>query len=115
MMSNRIEQTAIASVAPATPVTPRKPAQSALGVCAAEGARVELDEHSPVVQGFLKETPLARIITVDGCADVAVFLGSDMSSSIAGHVIPVDDGNNLCRLPRWSPPRRRRSRTASLE
>jgi enoyl-[acyl-carrier-protein] reductase (NADH) len=50
-----------------------------------------------------------------GRIDVAVFLGSDMSSSITGHVIPVDGGNNLCRLPRWEPPRRRKTRTTSLE
>jgi 3-oxoacyl-[acyl-carrier protein] reductase len=85
------------------------------GMTPIDETRVELDEELPIVKGFLDETPLARIITVDECADVAVFLGSDMSSSITGHVIPVDGGNNLCRLPRWSPPRRRKSEATPLE
>jgi 3-oxoacyl-[acyl-carrier protein] reductase len=85
------------------------------GMKPTDETHVEFDEESPIAQGFLDETPLARIITVDECADVAVFLGSDMSSSITGHVIPVDGGNNLCRLPRWSPPRRRRSQPTPRE
>jgi 3-oxoacyl-[acyl-carrier protein] reductase len=85
------------------------------GMTPIDETRVELDEELPIVKGFLDETPLARIITVDECADVAVFLGSDMSSSITGHVIPVDGGNNLCRLPRWSPPRRRKSEATPIE
>jgi 3-oxoacyl-[acyl-carrier protein] reductase len=85
------------------------------GMTPIDETRVELDEELPIVKGFLDETPLARIITVDECADVAVFLGSDMSSSITGHVIPVDGGNNLCRLPRWGPPRRRKSEATPLE
>jgi NAD(P)-dependent dehydrogenase (short-subunit alcohol dehydrogenase family) len=85
------------------------------GLKPTDETHVELDMESPVVQGFLNETPLDRIITVDECADVAVFLGSDMSSSITGHVIPVDGGNNLCRLPRWSPPRHRSNETTSPE
>ena len=85
------------------------------GMKPTDETHVEFDEELPIVQGFLDETPLARIVTVDECADVAVFLGSDMSSAITGHVIPVDGGNNLCRLPRWSPPRRRKSETTSPE
>jgi 3-oxoacyl-[acyl-carrier protein] reductase len=82
------------------------------GMKPTDDTHVEFDEDLPIVQGFLDETPLARITTVDECADVAVFLGSDMSSAITGHVIPVDGGNNLLRLPRWSPPRRRTNKTA---
>jgi 3-oxoacyl-[acyl-carrier protein] reductase len=85
------------------------------GMKPTDETHVEFDEELPIVQGFLDETPLARITTVDECADVAVFLASDMSSAITGHVIPVDGGNNLCRLPRWSPPRRRASKTTSPE
>ena len=85
------------------------------GLKPTDETHVEIDEDSPIVQGFLDETPLARIITVDECADVAVFLASDMSSSITGHVIPVDGGNNLLRLPRWTPPRRRKDPTGSPE
>ena len=85
------------------------------GLKPTDETHVEIDEDSPIVQGFLDETPLARIITVDECADVAVFLASDMSSSITGHVIPVDGGNNLLRLPRWTPARRRKDPTGSPE
>jgi 3-oxoacyl-[acyl-carrier protein] reductase len=70
-------------------------------------ARVEIDEEAPIAQAFLDETPLARIITVDECADVALFLASELSSSITGQVLPVDGGNHLCRLPSFGPPRRR--------
>ena len=79
------------------------------GMVPVDEARVEIDEELPIAQGFLDETPLARIITVDECADVALFLASDLSSSITGQVIPVDGGNHLCRLPSFGPaPRRRR-------
>jgi 3-oxoacyl-[acyl-carrier protein] reductase len=70
-------------------------------------ARVELDEEVPIAQAFLDETPLARITTVDECADVALFLASNLSSSITGQILPVDGGNHLCRLPNFAPPRRR--------
>ena len=77
------------------------------GMTPIDEARVEIDEEAPIAQGFLDETPLARIITVDECADVALFLASDLSSSITGQVIPVDGGNHLCRLPSFGAPRRR--------
>jgi 3-oxoacyl-[acyl-carrier protein] reductase len=82
------------------------------GMKPTDDTHVEFEEGLPIVEGFLDETPLARIITVDECADVALFLASDLSSSITGHVIPVDGGNNLLRLPRWGPPRRRRDEIA---
>jgi 3-oxoacyl-[acyl-carrier protein] reductase len=85
------------------------------GMKPTDETHVEFDEELPIVRGFLDETPLGRITTVDECADVAVFLGSDMSSAVTGHVIPVDSGNNLCRLPRWSTPRWRESETTPLE
>jgi 3-oxoacyl-[acyl-carrier protein] reductase len=78
------------------------------GMKQVDEARVEIDEELPIAQGFLDETPLARIITVDECADVALFLASHLSSSITGQVIPVDGGNHLCRLPSFGPPPRRR-------
>jgi len=77
------------------------------GMTPIDEARVEINEEAPIAQAFLDETPLARIITVDECADVALFLASDLSSSITGQVIPVDGGNHLCRLPSFGPPRRR--------
>jgi 3-oxoacyl-[acyl-carrier protein] reductase len=70
--------------------------------------RVELDESVPIAQAFLDETPLARITTVDECANVALFLASDLSSPITGQVIPVDGGNHLARLPNFSPRKRRK-------
>lgn len=78
------------------------------GMTPVDEARVEIDEEVPIAAAFLDETPLERIITVDECADVALFLASDMSSSMTGQVIPVDGGNHLCRLPSFGPPRRGR-------
>jgi NAD(P)-dependent dehydrogenase (short-subunit alcohol dehydrogenase family) len=77
------------------------------GMKPVDEARVELDEAAPIAQAFLDETPLARITTVDECADVALFLASDLASSITGQILPVDGGNHLCRLPNFGPPRRR--------
>jgi 3-oxoacyl-[acyl-carrier protein] reductase len=72
-----------------------------------DDARVEVDESLPLAAGFLEETALDRIITVDECADVALFLASDLSASITGTVMPVDGGNHLARLPNFGPRRRR--------
>jgi len=77
------------------------------GMKPVDDARVEIDESLPLAQAFLDETPLARVITVDECADVAVFLASDLASAITGQVIPVDGGNHLARLPNFGPRRRR--------
>ncbi|MBW2419559.1 MAG: SDR family oxidoreductase [Deltaproteobacteria bacterium] len=71
-------------------------------------SQVALDEEAPIAKAFLDETPLARITTVDECADVAVFLASDMSSAMTGQIIPVDGGNHLARLPNFGPPKRRK-------
>ena len=79
------------------------------GMKPVDESRVELDESVPIAQAFLDETPLARITTVDECADVALFLASDLSSSMTGQVIPVDGGNHLCRLPNFGPAPRRRN------
>ena len=72
------------------------------GMTPIDDARVEI-EDTPVGRGFIHETPLGRITTVDDCADVAVFLASDLSASITGQVIPVDCGNHLMRLPDAAP------------
>jgi 3-oxoacyl-[acyl-carrier protein] reductase len=77
------------------------------GMTPIDDSHVEIDEDSPIAQAFLDETPLARIITVDECADVAVFLASDLSAAVTGLVIPVDGGNHLTTFPRFGPPRRR--------
>ena len=63
-----------------------------------------------IAKGFLEETALDRIVTVDDCADVAIFLASDLSSSITGTIMPVDGGNHLARLPNFGPRRRRTNR-----
>ena len=62
-------------------------------------ARVNLPDTATIAQAFIEETPLRRFTTVDDCADVAVFLASDLSGSMTGQVIPVDNGNHLMRLP----------------
>ncbi len=79
------------------------------GMTPIDEARVEINEEAPIAQAFLDETPLARIITVDECADAALMLASSLSSSITGQVIPVDGGNHLCRLPGFGPAPRRRN------
>ena len=77
------------------------------GMTPTDDSHVEIDEELPIAQAFLEQTPLARIITVDECADVAVFLASDLSTAITGHVIPVVGGNHLTTFPSFGPPRRR--------
>ncbi len=79
------------------------------GMKPTDEARVEMDDSLPIAEAFLDETPLERVTTVDECADVALFLASDMSSAITGQVIPVDGGNHLCRLPNFGPPRSART------
>ena len=62
-------------------------------------ARVELPDDNPTARGFIEQTPLARITTVDDCADVTLAVASDLFADITGQVIPVDGGNHLLRLP----------------
>ena len=62
-------------------------------------ARVELPEDSPSAKAFIEQTPLARITTVDDCADVTLAVASDLFGDITGQVIPVEGGNHLLRLP----------------
>jgi 3-oxoacyl-[acyl-carrier protein] reductase len=69
------------------------------GMVPIDDARVDIRDDNPIAKAFIDETPLGRITTVDDCADVAVFLASDLSASMTGQVIPVDCGNHLMRLP----------------
>lgn len=62
-------------------------------------ARVDLTEKSVLADAFAAESALGRVTSVDDCADVAVFLAGDLSASVTGHIIPVDNGNCLMRLP----------------
>ena len=62
-------------------------------------ARVEIPDDNPTAAGFIEQTPLGRITTVDDCADVTLVVASDLFSDITGQVIPVDGGNHLLRLP----------------
>ena len=62
-------------------------------------ARVEISDDNPTAAGFIEQTPLGRITTVDDCADVTLAVASDLFSDITGQVIPVDGGNHLLRLP----------------
>ena len=59
------------------------------GMTPTDDSHVEIDEELPIAQAFLDQTPLARIITVDECADVAVFLASDLSTYMSGEVVSV--------------------------
>ena len=62
-------------------------------------ARVEISDDNPTAAGFIEQTPLGRITTVDDCADVTLAVASDLFGDITGQVIPVDGGNHLLRLP----------------
>lgn len=64
-----------------------------------DDARVELAPDNPTALGFIEQTPLGRITTVDDCADVTLAVASDLFGDITGQVIPVDGGNHLLRLP----------------
>jgi len=77
------------------------------GMKPVDGCRVEIDEDTPIASAFIEETALRRVTTVDECADVALFLASDLSSSITGQILPVDGGNHLGRLPTFGPRKRR--------
>ena len=59
----------------------------------------DLDGESVIKDAYIEESALKRVTTVDDCADVALWLASDLSSSITGQVIPVDNGNHLRMLP----------------
>ena len=62
-------------------------------------ARVDMNTNTDTSLAFIRESPLGRVTTVDDCADVALFLASDLSSSMTGQTLPVDCGNHLMRLP----------------
>lgn len=70
------------------------------GMTPIDETRVDMStQNTPIGIAFIKESPLGRITTVDDCADVALFLASDLSSSMTGQTLPVDCGNHLMRLP----------------
>lgn len=69
------------------------------GLKPVDEARVDMSEETPISKAFIKESPLGRVTTVDDCANVALFLASDLSSSMTGQTLPVDCGNHLMRLP----------------
>jgi NAD(P)-dependent dehydrogenase (short-subunit alcohol dehydrogenase family) len=58
-------------------------------------ARRRADEGGATVEETLKryaETPLGRMPTTEDVVGAALFLASDLSSGITGHLIPVDAG-----------------------
>ncbi len=58
-------------------------------------ARRERELGIPVetaLEGARRQTALGRLATVDEVADAALFLASDLSSGITGHLLPVDAG-----------------------
>ena len=69
------------------------------GMTPIDDSRVDMSTGTFLSEAFANECAMKRVTTVDDCADVTVFLASDMSSSITGHIIPVDNGQCLMRLP----------------
>jgi 3-oxoacyl-[acyl-carrier protein] reductase len=69
------------------------------GMTPIDESRVDHTSETFLSQAFASESALGRITTVDDCANVALFLASDLSSSVTGSIIPVDNGNCLMRLP----------------
>ena len=69
------------------------------GLAPVDEARVDMSAETPTTQAFIRESALQRVTTVDDCANVALYLASDLSSSTTGQIIPVDNGNHLMRLP----------------
>lgn len=69
------------------------------GLTPVDDARVDMSGETPITEAYINESALRRVTTVDDCANVALWLASDLSSSITGQVIPVDNGNHLMRLP----------------
>ena len=69
------------------------------GLTPVDDARVDMNEDTAITIAYTEESALKRVTTVDDCADVALFLASDLSNSITGQIIPVDNGNHLKRLP----------------
>jgi enoyl-[acyl-carrier protein] reductase I len=45
------------------------------------------------------KSPLRRNATADDVANAAVFLASDLSTAITGHVLYVDSGYNIVGIP----------------
>ena len=48
------------------------------------------------LRALAQETPLGRIATERDVANAALFLASDLSSAITGHLLPVDAGFSAC-------------------
>jgi 3-oxoacyl-[acyl-carrier protein] reductase len=69
------------------------------GLTPVDDARVDMNGETPITEAYIRESALRRVTTVDDCANVALYLASDLSSSITGQVLPVDNGNHLMRLP----------------
>ena len=69
------------------------------GLKPVDEARVDMSEETSITLAYADESALKRVTTIDDCANVALFLASDLSSSITGQIIPVDNGNHLKRLP----------------
>jgi enoyl-[acyl-carrier protein] reductase I len=79
----------------------------------ADGVRVNAISAGPIktasaraVGGFTSilaevagKSPLRRNATADDVANAAVFLASDLSSAITGHVLYVDSGYNVVGIP----------------
>lgn len=56
------------------------------------GMTKDLLEIEEVYQGFVAPIPMKRLGEASDVANAALFLGSDLSSYITGHALPVDGG-----------------------
>ncbi len=56
------------------------------------GMTKDLLEIEEVYQGFIAPIPMKRLGEANDVANAALFLGSDLSSYITGHSLPVDGG-----------------------
>ncbi|MFI6482907.1 SDR family oxidoreductase [Nonomuraea sp. NPDC050663] len=73
------------------------------GLVRTEMVSIITDSGNPVLDDYLRCTPLARVGTVDDVAALAAFLLGPDSSWITGQVINVDGGHSLRRGPDFSP------------
>lgn len=66
--------------------------RSLLGWVESSEREGELHDGKPLTQHLLSRIPLGRFAEAEECAGPAIFLASDASSMVTGHVLAVDGG-----------------------
>jgi len=66
------------------------------GVTATPLNKKFFEEHPEVLQGFVDEIPKGRAAVPEDYAGAAIFLASDASDYITGHILMVDGGMSIC-------------------